>query len=144
MVRKQLIGICAVAMLVVLAAACGCTGTSDDSQSAAQPQEGMGTPQVNGTAPEQREQPPMNGTAPEGREQPQMGFASAAAALGVTEEELRTALGEPGQEQNTFADAAAELGVSEEALIEALGVPEGMTEGGTPGGREGGAPPESQ
>jgi hypothetical protein len=111
----------------------------------------MGTPQMNGTAPGEREQPPvngtpLNGTAPEGREQPQMDFASAAAALGVTEEELRAALGETGQEQNTFAAAAAELGVTEEALIEALGVPEGMTEGGMPGvpGGEGGAPPESQ
>jgi hypothetical protein len=95
-------------MLVALAAACGCTGTSEESQAAGQSQEDMATPQVNGTAPEQGERP-------------QMDFASAAATLGVTEEGLRTALGEPGQGQNSFADAAAELNVSEEALLAAPG-----------------------
>ncbi|MCT8336724.1 hypothetical protein FKB36_04250 [Methanoculleus sp. Afa-1] len=70
-----------------------------------------------------------------------MDFASAAVALGVTEEELRAALGEPGQGRNIFADAAATLGVSEKELIEALGVLEGMGEGGMPGGMENGTPP---
>lgn len=124
MMTKQLIGICAVALLVALAAACGCTGTSEESQPASQSQEDMATPQVNGTAPEQGERP-------------QMDFASAAATLGVTEEELRTVLGEPGQGQNSFAGAAAELNVSEEALLAALGV----ADGGMPGGVENGVPP---
>ncbi len=109
----------------------------DESQPAGLQPEGTGAPQMN-----ESYQP--NGTFPQQREQPQMDLVSAAATLGVTEEELRAALGEPGQGQNTFAVAAAELGVSEEALIEALGVPEGMAEGGMPGGREDGAPPESQ
>jgi len=111
-------------MLVALAAACGCTGTSEESQAAGQSQEDMATPQVNGTAPEQGERP-------------QMDFASAAATLGVTEEGLRTALGEPGQGRNSFADAAAELNVSEEALLAVHGV----ADGGMPGGVENGVPP---
>lgn len=86
MVTQQLTGICAVAVLVALAAACRCTSAGGE------PQEGMGVPQMNGTVPGERGQPPANGTAPEGHQQPQMDFASAAAALGVTEEELRAAL----------------------------------------------------
>ena len=85
-------------MLIVIAAACGCTGTTVESQPAGEPQEDMGAP----------------GTAPEQREQPRAGYASAAAALGVTEEELQAA----------------------------LKIPEGMAEGCMPGGREGATPPE--
>ncbi|MFA7563357.1 MAG: hypothetical protein WCY70_07935 [Methanoculleus sp.] len=58
-----------------------------------------------------------------------MDYASAAAMLGVAEEELRVALAEPGHGQKTFADAAATFGVSEEMLFEALKIPERMTEG---------------
>ncbi|MDD2472406.1 MAG: hypothetical protein PHR49_00245 [Methanoculleus sp.] len=83
-----------------------------------------------------------NGTFPEQRGQPQMNLTSAAAALGVTEEELQTALGEPGEGQTTFAVAAAKLGVSEEELIEALGIPEERADGGIPGDREGDASSE--
>lgn len=60
---------------------------------------------------------------------PQIDLASAAAQLGVTEEELMSALGEPGQGPPDLAAVAAELGVTEEALIEALGVPVGMQQG---------------
>lgn len=125
MVAKRLIGICAVAMLVAIAATCGCTGTTVESQPAGEPQEDTGAPRANGTAPEL---PPMD-------------YAPAAATLGVTEEELRAALGEPGQGQKTFAGAAATLGVTEKELMEALGVPEGMGEGGMPRGMENGTPP---
>ena len=129
MVAKKLTGICAVAMLVVIAAACGCTSTTVESQPAGEPQEDMGAPRANGAASEEREQP-------------QMDYTSAAATLSVTEEELQAALGEPGQGQKTFVDAAATLGVTEKELMEALRVPEGMGEGGMPGGMENGTPPE--
>ncbi|NLE26705.1 MAG: hypothetical protein GX625_15460 [Clostridiaceae bacterium] len=135
---KQSLGILAVAMLVALALAGGCTGTSDnDAQTQGTQTEGTGAPQVNESF-----QPPGNRTGPEQGGRPQMDLASAAAALGVTEEELRAALGEQGQGQNNFAAAAATLGVTEEELMEALGVPEGMGEGGMPGGMENGTPPE--
>ena len=52
-------------------------------------------------------------------------FAAAAVTLGVTEDVLVAALGEPGQDAPDFAAAAATLGITEEALIEALGIPAG-------------------
>lgn len=57
------------------------------------------------------------GTAPEGGGPPD--FAVAAEQLGVTEEELVAALGDPNQEQD-FEAAAEELGVTVEELEEAL------------------------
>ncbi len=135
---KQSLGILAVAMLVALALAGGCTGTSDnDAQTQGTQPEGTGAPQMNESF-----QPPGNGTGPEQGGRPQMDLASAAAALGVTEEELQAALGEPGQGQKTFVDAAATLGVTEKELMEALRVPEGMGGGRMPGGMENGTPPE--
>ncbi len=56
-------------------------------------------------------------------------FANAAQQLGVTEQELRNAL---GQGRPNIQQAAATLGISEEALINALGIP-------SPG--QGGPPP---
>ena len=47
-------------------------------------------------------------------------LVAAAAELGVTEEELEAALGEPGQAPPDFAAAATEFGVTEEVLMEAL------------------------
>jgi len=57
-------------------------------------------------------------------------LAAAVSQLGVTEEALRAALGDPGQGPPDFAAVAAELGVTEEALIKALG----LTTGGPPMG----------
>ena len=57
------------------------------------------------------------GTAPEGGGPPD--FAVAAEQLGVTEEELVAALGDPNQEQD-FEAAAEELGATVEELEEAL------------------------
>ena len=48
-------------------------------------------------------------------------FAAAAATLGVTEEALMEALGEPGQGEPDFAAAAEALGVTEAELMDALG-----------------------
>ena len=58
-------------------------------------------------------------------------FTEAAATLGITEEALMAALGDPGQGPPDFAAAAEELGISEAELIEALGMPEN----GPPPGR---------
>ena len=55
-------------------------------------------------------------------------FAAAAEQLGVTEEALMEAIGEPGEGEGDFEAAAAELGVTEEELIDALGIAEGGTQ----------------
>jgi len=52
-----------------------------------------------------------------------MNLSSAAAKLGVTEEQLREALGSPGQGQRNMTAVAKQLGVSEQELIAALGSP---------------------
>jgi hypothetical protein len=52
-------------------------------------------------------------------------WATAAAKLGVTEQQLRAALGDSSQGPPDFAAAAKQLGVSEQALMEALGFPQG-------------------
>jgi hypothetical protein len=49
-------------------------------------------------------------------------LAAAAANLGVTEEVLRQALGDPHQGPPNLAMVAAQLGVTDQALMEALGV----------------------
>ena len=49
-------------------------------------------------------------------------LAAVAETLGVTEEALKTALGDPQQGPPDLAAAAAQLGVAEEALTDALGV----------------------
>ena len=51
-------------------------------------------------------------------------LAAAAEILGVDEEDLRSALGDPEDGPPALAAAASELGVTEEALREALGLPE--------------------
>lgn len=68
----------------------------------------------------------------DGQERPEIDLASAAAVLGVSESELKTALGSPPPD---LAVTAATLGVTEEALIAALGL-------SLPNG--GGEPPTNQ
>ncbi len=69
-------------------------------------------------------QPPVNN---DNQVQSQVGtggpLAEAAAELGVSEEALHNALGEPGQGPLDFEAAAQQLGVSVEALQAALGAP---------------------
>ncbi len=65
-------------------------------------------------------------------------FAAAAEALGITEEALMDALGDPSQGSPDFAAAAATLGITEVELMEALGT----EEGGIPPGD--GQPPTDQ
>ena len=57
-----------------------------------------------------------------GGQQSRLDFASAATQLGVTEEALISALGDPNQGQPDFAAAAATLGISEADLMAALGI----------------------
>jgi hypothetical protein len=56
---------------------------------------------------------------------PGLDLASAAAQLGITEEQLRSALGDPEQGPPDLREAAASLGISVDALESALGIPEG-------------------
>jgi hypothetical protein len=60
-------------------------------------------------------------------------LAAAATKLGVTEDALKAALGDPSQGQPDFAAAAKTLGVTEAVLKAALGVPtEGQPPANTP------------
>lgn len=58
---------------------------------------------------------------------PAMDLASAAAKLGVTEQQLSEALGGSLQGPPDLATAATKLGISEKSLLEALGFPEGAS-----------------
>jgi hypothetical protein len=51
-------------------------------------------------------------------------LAAAAAKLGITQDALKAALGDPGQGEPDFAAAATKLGITEDALKAALGVTE--------------------
>uniref|UniRef100_A0A540VJD1 YHYH protein n=1 Tax=Litorilinea aerophila TaxID=1204385 RepID=A0A540VJD1_9CHLR len=64
---------------------------------------------------------PAGGPGQGGRP-PQIDLAAAAEKLGVTEDALRAALGDPQQGPPDFAAAAQALGVSEETLLDALGI----------------------
>ncbi|TCS41114.1 hypothetical protein [Reinekea marinisedimentorum] len=62
-------------------------------------------------------------------------FAEVAETLGIAEQDLIDALGEPVQgERPDFATAAAALGISEQDLMDAMGPPPGGGQGG-PGGQ---------
>ena len=84
---------------------------------------GQGAPQGNSDG-----QTPQGGPG----SQQQIDTAAAAAQLGVTEEALIAALGDPSQGPPDFAAAAQILGVTEEALMEALGITGEMQPGGQP------------
>lgn len=125
--RKSLFVVTLVGMMVFAMVSCGKAGES--TTTAGQP---APTPGV--TAPA----PPQGVTPGERPPAPAIDYAAAAAKLGVTEQQLRDALGEMGQKPPDLAAAAAQLGVSEESLREALGLPEG---GPPPGGTPPGSPP---
>ncbi len=77
---------------------------------------------------------PPEGVAPDERPPaPMMDLATAAAKLGVTEQQLREALGDPSQGPPDLAAAAEQLGISVEELQEALVLPEGGPPPGGPG-----------
>lgn len=82
-----------------------------------------------------RPSPPEGGLQGDRPSAPVMDLAAAAAKLGVTEQQLRDALGD--KRPLDLAAAAKQLGVSEKSLREALGLPEG-------GPPPGGPPPAGQ
>lgn len=71
---------------------------------------------------------------------PMMDLAAAASKLGVTEQQLREALGDQTQGPTDMAATAAKLGVSEDSLREALGLSDNGTPPGAPS--QGGFPPD--
>ncbi|MFA9378261.1 MAG: DUF1566 domain-containing protein [Lachnotalea sp.] len=96
------------------------------------PQNGQGGPQGGSNssdqmgpgAPPQGESSSSEQMGPGGQNnsgQKQIDMAAAAEKLGVTEEVLIDALGEPGQGQPDFASAAETLGITETELMDALG-----------------------
>ncbi len=70
-------------------------------------------------APEQGEGSPGEAAFAQGPD-----LAAAAESLGIAEDDLRAALGDPQEGPPDFAAVATELGVTEDALREALGIPE--------------------
>ena len=100
--------------------------------SCAQAEEAVPATEQPATAPDRTRPAPPEGVAPGDRPSaPVMDLAAAAAKLGVTEQQLRDALGDAGQRPLNLATAAEKLGISEGSLREALGLPEG---GFPPGG----------
>jgi hypothetical protein len=85
----------------------------------------------NGTMPA----PPQGGVQGQRPAMPEIDYAAAAAKLGVTEEQLKAALGELEQGPFDIAAAAEKLGVTGDTLREALGLPSG-------GQPQGGPPPD--
>lgn len=85
-------------------------------------------------------QPPGDGQSPDGEHppnRPPLDLAAAAKALGVTEEELRNALGDPQQGPPDLAAAAEQLGLTVEELEEVLKPPQdGPSGDGCPPGCE--------
>lgn len=86
------------------------------------------SPSTTSTTSSTSAQPPQGERVP----MPSMDFTAAAAKLGLTEQQLRDALGSDTQKPPDFATAAAKLGVTEEALREALGFQGGDFLVGTP------------
>ena len=71
---------------------------------------------------------PPTGVQPTGKPTaPAIDYTAAAVKLGVTEEQLKSALGDLTRGPMYLAAAAKQLGVTEKALQEALGLPAGAT-----------------
>ena len=106
----------------------GCSGTTETAPATSP------TPAATSPIAGARPTPPTdNGTMPappqglpgERTSAPALDYATAAAKLGVTEQQLRDALAEVTQGPPDFAAAAQQLGITEQALTEALGMPDG-------------------
>lgn len=120
-----------VMLVVMMAAMVGC-GKAEESVSATNSTTPQSTPTPQDTTPA-----PPEGVSPGNRPGPVIDWASAAAKLGVTEQQLREALGDPLQVPLDLAASAKELGISEESLGQALGLPEGGPPTGGPPGQQG-------
>ena len=112
--KKSFLVVMLVSMMVF--ATVGCGKAEEPVPTVEQP-----APAVEGTG-----SAPLEGGAPgEGQPARAMDLATAAAKLGVTEQQLRDALGDSSQGPPDFSVVAEQLGISEESLREALGLPEG-------------------
>jgi hypothetical protein len=124
--KNNLLKIAIVAMVVIAISLSGCTEQVDTADTGSLSQQET-TADSTSELPldnDVRPEPEMDSDGQPGdrRDQQEIpDLAAAAAELGVTEEALQTALGEPGQVPPDFTSVASELGVTEEALMEALG-----------------------
>lgn len=142
MIRKQVL-FTTLLLGAVLVAAAGCGNNNVTATATPQPASTTvshlpAPPSDNGTMPT-----PPQGFTPDGRPAaPEIDWSAAAAKLGVTEEQLKEAVGDLAGGLPDLAAAAATLGVTEEVLREALGFPAG----GAPaqGRPQNGASPEPE
>ncbi len=119
-------------IVLVLAGLTACSGTSATTTTTET------TPTV--SSPLTPSSPPR-GAFSDNRTPPSMDWATAAAELGVTEENLRQSLENSGQGMFDLAQASATLGVTEDELREALGFSEGGPDRPGNGLRPSGTPP---
>jgi hypothetical protein len=125
----------ALAVVALVMTACRTTSTARETTTAS-----AATITTASTAPV-KPTPPAEGTFTDNRTPPSIDWSSAAAKLGISEQQLRQASGDSGQGMPDLAQTAATLGISEETLREAFGFPEGAP-GGNPGnGSAPGNPP---
>ena len=105
--------------LIALPVVIGAFGCLAQNQTVAQPSNSLAQ---NSSQPDQPQQEPRNHRGPD--------FAAAAQKLGISEAQLKEALGvpanpTPGQRppRPDFKAAAAKLGITEQQLVDALGIP---------------------
>lgn len=128
--KKSLFAVMTVGMTVLTIVGCstGQQSASTTEQPVSTAEQPSLTPQGNMPA------PPDDGARGNRPTALEMDLAAAAEKLGVTEEQLREALGDMKQGPPDLAAAAEKLGISVDLLQEALGMPAG-------GSRPGGPPP---
>jgi hypothetical protein len=143
------IGIVATALLIMSLLVAGCTQSSPDNSGQAtalptpsgdsgtsSPSQGAGSAGPAGTVPD------GSGVSPAGTTSgaPHTGgnfltnetrLAAAAQTLGVSEDDLKSALTPPAQGRVNFTTAASQLGVTTDQLTSALGIPAGGFGNGT-------------
>jgi hypothetical protein len=120
---------------VMLFVMSGCGQAEESTPTTGQPApapEGLMPAPPEGGVPEGMPAPPGGVALGERPPAPAMDLAAAAAKLGVTEQQLSEALGDPSQGPPDSAAAAEKLGISEDSLREALGLPEGVFPNGGP------------
>ena len=134
--NKSFLVILLVGVIVVAMVGCGKGQESGSTMEQTTPSPNSSN---NGTTPlpPQGTRPvPPGGSLSDNTSRPVLDFAAAAAKLGVTEQQLREALGSQLQGPTDLAKAADKLGVSEKSLREALGFPEGIPPAGNPPGSQ--------
>ena len=107
--KKSIFSLFGIALILIIGLICFSCGTTDTEQ---------------GSRPDRGQAMGQQGGRPEMPD-----LAAAAEKLGISEDVLMEAMGDPQQGPPDFAEIAEKLGITEEELMEALGVPEG---GGQP------------